>query len=207
MHQALHTYAPPPSSYSLVHLHFCCVSGLCGSCSPLSWLQIFKGVFFQSCPLHFVSNVLPHAIMHLTPDNCFHSIPLVWSQLVLVLQTVICRFVFFEDQKGSFIAIKNRSILFVSLVPFECISATYLSTLYSACTQSSVLSILPCICRRLFNWFAYILFFYNGIAGFVSAILRTLMSVVFSLLLLFRLDQVVLIRGFEQFDFGMCFSW
>ncbi|XP_064406724.1 stimulated by retinoic acid gene 6 protein-like isoform X2 [Halichondria panicea] len=90
-------------------------------------------------------------------------IPLVWSQLVLVLQTVICRFVFFEDQKGSFIAIKNR---------------------------------------RLFNWFAYILFFYNGIAGFVSAILRTLMSVVFSLLLLFRLDQVVLIRGFEQFDFA-----
>ncbi len=123
MHQALHTCT---SSYSLVYLHSCCVSGLCGSCSPLSWLQIFKGVFFQSCPLHFVSNVLPHAIMHLTPDNCFHSIPLVWSQLVLVLQTVICRFVFFEDQKGSFIAIKNRSILFVSLVPFECISATYL---------------------------------------------------------------------------------
>ena len=56
---------------------------------------------------------------------------------------------------------------------------------------------------RLFNWLAYILFFYNGIAGFISAILRTLMSSLFSLLLLFRLDQVVLLKGFEQFDFGM----
>lgn len=57
-------------------------------------------------------------------------------------------------------------------------------------------------CRRLFNWFAFILFFYNGIAGLVGAILRAFMSSFFGLLLLFRLDRIVLMKGFEAFDFG-----
>ena len=56
--------------------------------------------------------------------------------------------------------------------------------------------------RRLFNWFAFILFFYNGIAGIFGAILRAFMSFLFGLLLLFRLDRIVLMKGFEAYDFG-----
>ena len=58
------------------------------------------------------------------------------------------------------------------------------------------------VCRRLFNWFAYLLFLYNGFAGFVSAILRMIITAVISLLLLFRLDTTILPRGFEVFDSG-----
>jgi len=67
-------------------------------------------------------------------------------------------------------------------------------------TNKLILYYFPC--SRLYNWFAFVLFFYNGIAGFVSAILRTIMSSLFSLILLFRLDQVILIKGFERFDIG-----
>ncbi len=63
-------------------------------------------------------------------------------------------------------------------------------------------AILFLLCRRLFNWFSFLLFFYNGFAGFVNAILRTLLASLFTILLLFRLDRVVLMRGFERFDFG-----
>ena len=58
-------------------------------------------------------------------------------------------------------------------------------------------------CRRLWNWFEYILFFYNTIVGFVAAIFRVLISALFGLLLLFRLDTVILMKGFEFGDTGM----
>ena len=46
------------------------------------------------------------------------------------------------------------------------------------------------------------LFFYNGIAGVFGALLRVLMSSVFGLLLLFRVDRIVLMKGYEAYDFG-----
>ncbi|XP_064405980.1 stimulated by retinoic acid gene 6 protein-like isoform X2 [Halichondria panicea] len=90
-------------------------------------------------------------------------LPLLWTKVFLVLQSLICYCVFFADKKGKFIAIKNRG---------------------------------------LFNWFSYLLFFYNGFAGFMGAVIRTLMASLFGLVLLFRLDTVVLMRGFETFDYG-----
>ena len=60
------------------------------------------------------------------------------------------------------------------------------------------------IFRNLFSWFSFILFFYNGLAGFVGAIFRIAMSAVFSLILLFRLDEVALMKKFDAFDFGKC---
>ena len=77
----------------------------------------------------------------------------------------------------------------------------YSVTWHFVCAHLCLL--LPLIsCRRLFNWFAFILFFYNGIAGLVGAILRALMASLFGLLLLFRLDRIVLMKGFEAYDFG-----
>ena len=65
-----------------------------------------------------------------------------------------------------------------------------------------------CVCvgmqyRRLFNWFSYILFLYNGFIGIIGGILRILITTGISLLLLFRLDAVTLPRGFDFFDIGM----
>ena len=48
------------------------------------------------------------------------------------------------------------------------------------------------------------LFFYNGLAGFVGAIFRIAMSTLFSLILLFRLDEVALMKKFVSLDFGKC---
>ena len=76
----------------------------------------------------------------------------------------------------------------------------FLTIFYICILLSFIVSYLTC--RRLFDWFAFILFFYNGIAGVFGAILRALMSSMFGLLLLFRLDRIVLMKGFERYDFG-----
>ena len=46
--------------------------------------------------------------------------------------------------------------------------------------------------------------FYNALIGLVGAFLRILFSAVFGILLIFRVDRVVLMKGFEFFDFGKC---
>ena len=56
--------------------------------------------------------------------------------------------------------------------------------------------------RNVFNCVAYLLFFYNGFAGFVSALVRLGISAGVGLLLLFRLDQNVLTKIFSFLDFG-----
>ena len=57
--------------------------------------------------------------------------------------------------------------------------------------------------RRLWNWFEYIFFFYNAIVGIVASIFRVVLSVTINLLLLFRLDAVIFMKGFEFMDAGM----
>ena len=59
------------------------------------------------------------------------------------------------------------------------------------------------LCRKLFNWFSYVLFLYNGFAGVVGAILRIVIAAAISVLLLFRLDIMILPHGFDAFDSGM----
>ncbi len=111
----------------------------------------------------------------------FCSVPLLWTKIFLALQTLICYLVFFADKKGKFIAIKNRSVIKKIHYIFCLVLFFY---------------------RGLFNWFSYLFFFYNGFAGFFGAVMRALVASGFSLLLLFRLDTVVLMRGFERFDYG-----
>lgn len=57
-------------------------------------------------------------------------------------------------------------------------------------------------CRRLFHWFSYTLFIYNAIIGLFMAVVRLLLSSLFSLLLLIRMDRIVLMKGFEFWDFS-----
>ena len=46
------------------------------------------------------------------------------------------------------------------------------------------------------------LLLYNALIGIVAALVRVLVSAGFGLLLLFRLDKVVLMKGLEFADFG-----
>ena len=56
--------------------------------------------------------------------------------------------------------------------------------------------------RNLFNWFSFVLFFYNGLAGFFGAVYRIALSAILSLIQLFRLDEVALMNKFAILDFG-----
>jgi hypothetical protein len=56
--------------------------------------------------------------------------------------------------------------------------------------------------RNGFNWFSYFVFLYNAIVGFVAAIIRVLLSLLFGTLLLFRLDQNIMMDGFKFADWG-----
>ncbi len=49
---------------------------------------------------------------------------------------------------------------------------------------------------------SYIFIFQNTVVGITSAFIRILYTMLFGLLLLFRLDRVVLMKGFERFDKG-----
>ena len=66
----------------------------------------------------------------------------------------------------------------------------------------SIVKLSGYLCRNVFNCVAYLLFFYNGFAGFVSALIRLGISAGVGLLLLFRLDQNVLTKIFSFLDFG-----
>ena len=57
-------------------------------------------------------------------------------------------------------------------------------------------------CRKIFQWFMFVLFIYNTIIGLASALFRVLISATMGLLLMLRLDRVILMKGFEPFDIG-----
>ena len=50
----------------------------------------------------------------------------------------------------------------------------------------------------------YVLYFQNIYLGLTSAFLRIIYAITFGLLLFFRLDRVVLMKGLESFDAGGC---
>ena len=64
-------------------------------------------------------------------------------------------------------------------------------------------SLNPVHCtRRLFHWFSYTLFVYNALLGLLAALLRVLITMLFTSALMVRLDRVVLMKGFESWDIG-----
>ena len=62
-------------------------------------------------------------------------------------------------------------------------------------------------CRRLYHWMTYLLLFQNLFVGILSAALRVLLSMVFGFLLITRLDRVLFMKGFEDRDDGIYFSF
>ena len=68
--------------------------------------------------------------------------------------------------------------------------------------QNHTFSFGVTLCRRLFYLFSYFVFFQNMVVGFVSSLLRIICSVLLGLVLFFRLDRVVLMKGFEALDQG-----
>ena len=58
-------------------------------------------------------------------------------------------------------------------------------------------------CRWLYQIFTYFFFFFNVIFGFVMCVLRVLGVVIFTVVMLFRLDWDVYMRGLEGWDMGM----
>ena len=56
--------------------------------------------------------------------------------------------------------------------------------------------------RRFYHITSFYLFFFNVVLGFFSCLRRLLMSMVFGLILISRLDRCLLMRGFERFDTG-----
>lgn len=97
--------------------------------------------------------------------------------------------------------------LLVIIVPFVVIRLVYfaqtLACKYIFLGESTEAGkFIPITNRRLFDWFHFLLFFYNGFAGFIGAIFRAALATAFGLLLLFRLDRLVMMRDFVWFDFG-----
>ncbi len=61
--------------------------------------------------------------------------------------------------------------------------------------------------RRIYNLFGFVLFFYNGLAGLVSAVIRIVFNIVFGVLFLFRLDIQSLPAHLWRFDLGKAKSF
>jgi len=61
--------------------------------------------------------------------------------------------------------------------------------------------------RRLYNWFGFVLFFYNSLAGVFRAVIRIAINVVFGILLIFRLDIQILTSHLWWWDFGKCLNF
>ena len=57
-------------------------------------------------------------------------------------------------------------------------------------------------CRQLFNVLTYVFMFFNVIFGFVMCFLRVFGVLIFTCVMLFRLDWDVYMRGLEGWDMG-----
>ena len=62
---------------------------------------------------------------------------------------------------------------------------------------------LPFFCRWLYQILTYFFFFYNVIFGFVMCFLRVFAVLIFTVVMLFRLDWDVYMRGLEGWDTGL----
>ena len=109
-----------------------------------------------------------------------------WIIIIYVSQIILCKLLFVRSGGGKFVVITNK---YVCLYQYTCVLIF-------------IWSDYPRLCRRLFHWFSYTLFVYNAILGLLMAVVRLLLSALFSLLLLIRMDRVVLMKGFEAWDFG-----
>ena len=58
------------------------------------------------------------------------------------------------------------------------------------------------LCRSLYQILSFVFFFFNVIYGIVMCFLRVLGMLVFTIIMLFRIDRDVYMRGLEGWDVG-----
>ena len=61
---------------------------------------------------------------------------------------------------------------------------------------------LVSLCRSLYQILSFIFFFFNVIYGIVMCFLRVFAMVIFTIVMLFRIDRDVYMRGLEGWDVG-----
>ena len=137
---------------------------------------------------------------------------LLYAQLVYWTEFLLCKFVFLArgEQAKHTLIINNRSIKFhTSHAATKIVLRLFLSSFIAIHTTFNSLPINQVIwfyvfpsCRRLYHLFSYMWLFLNLFVGLFSAFKRIITSAVLSLLLVMRMDRVVLMKGFERFDFG-----
>ena len=122
------------------------------------------------------------------------SVALVWLGVVLGIIALCCKFIFLDKREpgARILSVTNRYIHW-SIYTESCSLALWL---YMFVYFNIILY------RNIYNWFSYFFFIYTSIMGFVMAILRVLVSVLFGILLLFRLDRNIMMEGFEFADWG-----
>ena len=59
-----------------------------------------------------------------------------------------------------------------------------------------------CVLRRIYDVLTYVFFFFNVIFGVVMCFLRVFGVFIFTMVMLFRLDWDVYMRGLEGWDMG-----
>ncbi len=110
-------------------------------------------------------------------------LPLLWGVVMHQVQIFLCYFVFLKDEtssKTSFVPLRFKWVLVIIVF----------------------VSFLPIFYRSLYQVFIFIFFFFNSIYGVVLCFLRIFGSVIFTVVMLFRLDWDVYMRGLEGWDVG-----
>ena len=108
---------------------------------------------------------------------------MILAVLVTALQFVACKLFFltYEESWQNTIIVNNR---------------------FTFCLKTNVI-VTTVICRRVFNWYAYMVLLYNIAAGLVFSLLRVAGSAIIGLLAMFRMDIILFIKGFECLDLGI----
>lgn len=106
---------------------------------------------------------------------CWFTIPYVWSSALHILQLLLCKHVFLGKQEGVSLDGANWNG-----------------------NQPSV----KIRFRHLYMLVTYLVLFFNIIYSVAFCILRVLVSFIFTVVMLFRLDRDVYMRGLEGWDLG-----
>jgi hypothetical protein len=131
----------------------------------------------------------------------------VWAWLIFWVLGVVCGelvvalffgLVYFPDTVGPRVFLYATTVVWLPIV----LLVHRLMCKFVFLESDSGGKFLAITNRNGFNWFSYFVFLYNAIVGFVAAIIRVLLSLLFGTLLLFRLDQNIMMDGFKFADWG-----
>ena len=119
---------------------------------------------------------------------------ILWILVVYGVMVLCCKFVFLDKMESDarLLSVTNRYIMYniPTIIMYIQIHSYHLYMWHFVTL------------RNLFNWFSYFFVIYHTIVGFLVAILRLILSLLFGTLLLFRLDRNIMMDGFHLADYG-----